>query len=380
MLERAKRVISHQTMTMSKRADQRTQNAPSYIVAAKGNLLYSADNKIYIDYMCGLGTNILGYKYISTEKGYSGYSPSLPTVKEVELAEKLVEIIPCAEMVRLLKTGSEACNAAVRIARAYTKRDFIATCGYHGWHDIFNYKEPGFGTPQRTKELIGEFKYNDIASLKKLIDTKLFACVIMEPVMLDKPDSGYLQAVRDLCDKTGTVLIFDEIITGFWWGVGGYQKECSVIPDLATFGKAMGNGMSISAVVGKREIMDNDYFISSTFAGETSGIDYALATIKEIERRDYKERNEKAKILFDEINKKVKLRGFPWRGAFPITKETAIFWQEAVKGGVLFGKPYFFNFAVTDEILEKTLKVVKNINMNVQLEGPMPTEIIKDGR
>lgn len=378
VLNKAKLLIPHQTMTMSKRADQRTQDAPAYIKAAKGNLLYSQDNKVYIDYMCGLGTNILGYKYITTDKGYSGYSASLPTEKEVELAEMLVETIPCAEMVRLLKTGSEACHAAVRIARAYTRRDLIASCGYHGWHDMFNYKEPGYGTPIQIKEHIGEFKYNDIASLEKLLISQAFACVIMEPVMLESPKEGYLKAVRDLCDRTGTVLIFDEIITGYWWGLGGYP--CDVIPDLATFGKAMANGLPISAVVGKREIMDNDYFVSSTFAGESSAIDYSIATIKELQKRDYKERNKKAKILFAEINKLVELRGFPWRASFPITEQTAVFWQECIKQGVLFGKPYFFNFAVTDELLEKTLKAVKSVDMSVKLEGPMPAEVIKDGR
>lgn len=379
-LNRAKECIPHQTFTMSKRADQRTANAPAYTKGGIGNKLMGEDNRLYLDYMGGLGTNILGYKYIKTQKGYSGASYSLPTHKEIELTELLIETIPCAEMAIILKTGSEACQAAVRIARAHTKREYVVSMGYHGWHDIFNFKPPGNGTPRKTKDLIGEVPYNNMPALKAHLDTRAMACVIMEPVMLEEPNEGYLQKVRELCDETGTVLIFDEIVTGYWWDVGGYQKICGITPDIACFGKAMANGLPISAVVGKREIMGNDYFISSTYSGETSAIGYAISTINELLKADYKARNQKAEKLFKAINKITTLDGFSCRAAFPHKMESWVFWQEAVKQGLLFGKPYFFNFAVTDKDLDFTLDAISKIDMSAKLEGECPKVVFDDGR
>jgi glutamate-1-semialdehyde 2,1-aminomutase len=378
-LARANRVIPQQTMTMSKAVMRRPLYSPVYAQSGLGPYIIDVDGNVFTDYMGGLGTNILGYRRIHLTEGAYSSSLSIPSYKEVELIEKLLEHYP-ADMGRILKTGSEACAAAVRIARVYTGRDNIATCGYHGWHDTFNDTAPGYGTPLTTKRLTQQFIYDDLVDLKRVIEVYHPACVIMEPVMLTEPSEGYLQGVRELCDKSGTVLIFDEVVTGFWWGLGGAQKMYGVVPDITVLGKAMGNGVAIAAVVGKKEIMGKDYFVSSTYAGETLAINTVLACIEQLEKEDYNARNERAKRLFEAIKGKCGIYGFPWRAAFPWEEKTYIFWQQAAKAGILFGNPFFFGFSITDKVLDKTLEVIKNIDMSVSLEGPAPTQVFNDGR
>ncbi|GAG48119.1 unnamed protein product, partial [marine sediment metagenome] len=210
---------------------------------------------------------ILGYNHVLTE-GMREIFPtySLPHPNEVELSELLCEVIPCAEMVRLGKNGSDVTTAAVRLARAITGRDLVLQCGYHGWHDwyIGNTKK-GKGVPEGTKKMTIPFDYNSfIARLKDPeVESRVIlekhkrgaACVIMEPTNFHPPKEGFLSKIRDWCDRTGTLLIFDEMVTGFRWSLGGAQEYFGVHPDLACFGKAMANGYPISAVVGREEFM-----------------------------------------------------------------------------------------------------------------------------
>ena len=193
-------------------------------------------------------------------------------------------------MARFGKNGSDATSGAIRLARAVTGRDHVAVCGYHGWHDWYiGSTTMDLGVPVSTKQMTHKFVYNDIASLEKIFSEHQgkVAAVIMEPMSYEEPKEGFLQAVKDLAHKEGALLVFDEVITGFRFGLGGAQKLFGVVPDLASFGKSMANGMPIAALVGKSEYMKRvpEIFYSFTFGGETLSLAAAKATIQEIESK-----------------------------------------------------------------------------------------------
>ena len=207
---------------------------------------------------------------------------SLPHTLELKVAEKLIEIIPCAEKVRFAKNGTDATTASVRIARAYTGKEHIAVCGYHGWQDWYICSTArDLGVPTAMKELTHKFQYNNIKSLEKLFEEQEFACVIMEPMNIEYPENNFFIKVKELAHKNNALLIFDETITGFRYSLGGAQELFDVIPDLATFGKGMANGYPLSAVVGRNKIMQKveDIFFSGTFGGETLSLAAANAVI-----------------------------------------------------------------------------------------------------
>ena len=250
------------------------------------------DGNEFIDFVCSLGPITVGYNDDRINEAIKkqlekGIVFSQPSPISVELAEVLCEIVPCAQQVRFVKNGSDATSAAVRLARAYTGKDLILCSGYHGMQDWYiastvNNK----GIPKSISELVHSFEYNNLESLEELIDhyKDQIACVIIEPIQGDGPKEGYLQAVRDVTQKHGIVLIFDEVVSGFRYALGGASEYYNVIPDMASFGKGMGNGMPISAVAGRREIMEQigtkGVFISTTFGGETLSMAAALETIK----------------------------------------------------------------------------------------------------
>jgi len=212
-LERARKVIPSATQTYSKGHKYYCEgSAPNFYLSAKGSKLFDVDGNAYLDWCMGLGASILGYGARSAY--YLDGGTSLPSRKEVELAEKLVDIIPSAQKVRFLKTGSGACAAAVKVARAFTGNRFIISIGYHGWHEMFT---PDCAGSQHVKELTIPCKYGDIDHLKALFQTYRsgIAAVIMEPVQYDDPPLGYLEEVRSLCNGIWTLLIFDEVVTGF---------------------------------------------------------------------------------------------------------------------------------------------------------------------
>jgi len=297
LLERAKAKIPCQTQCLSKGPTQFVQGvAPVYLQRGEGSHVWDVDGNEYIDFMSGLGPISLGYNYPATNEAIrsqleSGTTFSLMHPLEVEVAELLTEIIPCAEMVRFGKNGSDATSAAIRIARAYTGREHLAQWGYHGWHDWYAVTTSRCkGIPRRFAELIHPFAYNQIESLEKVFRQypQEIAAVIMEPVGTSAPENNFLQKVRDLCDRYGALLIFDEVITGFRWALGGAQEFFQVIPDLACFGKSMANGMPLSAVVGRRDVMraSEEVFFSLTFGGECLSLAAAQATINEIREKD----------------------------------------------------------------------------------------------
>lgn len=294
---RALEVIPTASQTFSKSAQSYVKGAsPLFAKRGEGARIWDVDDNEYIDYVLGLLPVILGYRdpdvdRAITEQLERGITFSLATELETELAERLVRHIPCAEMVRFGKNGSDATSAAVRIARAATGRDLIAVCGYHGWQDWYiGSTARNLGVPEAVRALTFTFPYNDLAALERLLSENpdKFAAIVMEPVSLTEPKEGFLEGVRDIASAHGSVLVFDEIITGFRMGMGGAQAELGVVPDLAVFGKAMANGMPISAITGPADLMAyfEDIFVSGTFGGEALSLAAAIATIDKLEAED----------------------------------------------------------------------------------------------
>ena len=301
LLKRAERVIPLGSQTFSKsRIVYPANAAPLFLSHGQGSHVWDVDGNEYVDFVNALLPVILGYDdpdviEAVTRQLRRGVSFSLATELEVELAELLCDIIPCAEMVRFGKNGSDATSGAVRIARAATGRDRLAVCGYHGWQDWYiGATTRNKGIPAAVGALTHKFPYNDLEALGRLLEShpREFAAVILEPMNVEEPRSGFLEGVRDLAHEHGALFVLDEIITGFRYHLGGAQSLFNVIPDLATFGKSMGNGFPISAVVGKARYMREmeEIFFSSTFGGETLSLAASLATIRKMQREPVHEK------------------------------------------------------------------------------------------
>lgn len=307
-LDRARDTVPLGAQTFSKSHVQYPQGAsPLYCTHGDGPYLFDVDGNDYVDLVSALLPNILGYRdpdvdYAIKRQLNSGISFSLSTTLEAELAEILCQIIPCAEMVRFGKNGSDVTAAAVRLARAFTGRPNIILSGYHGWHDW------SIGTTARSLGVPNGAVENSFCAapgcreevLAHLKYTKEIAAIIVEP----DQDQAFLRWLRDICTKNGTVLIFDEIITGFRYALGGGQEYYGVTPDLACFGKAMGNGMPISAIVGRKDIMKlceppDNIFYSGTFFGETLSLAAAIACIKKLEQEQAPQRLMAAGVALD---------------------------------------------------------------------------------
>ena len=295
LFERALRTIPTASQTFSKSHLQFPPgHAPLFLTHGRGGRVWDVDGNRYVDLIGGLLPVVLGYcdpdvdDAIARQLG-RGISFSLATTLEAELAERLVDIIPCAERVRFGKNGTDATSGAIRVARAFTGRERIAVCGYHGWQDWYiGSTTRDKGVPQAIKDLTQKFIYNDIDSLDRVLCSHpgAFAAVILEPMTTDEPKPGYLEAVKELTHRHGALLIFDEIVTGFRFHIGGAQALFGITPDLASFGKAMANGMPISAVVGRADVMSemDEVFFSGTFAGEALSLAAAIATIDKLRR------------------------------------------------------------------------------------------------
>jgi len=356
---------------------------PKFIDRGKGAYVY-AENKEYIDYPLGLGPILLGHNHPVVNKAIEdqlkiGACFSLPNKLESDVADKIIDIFPSIESVRFVKTGSEATSAAVKIARAFTGRDNIVCCGYHGWHDWYNCTTPKRdGVPRLMRKLCRQAKYNDFHSFEIKVNTNT-AAVIMEPYVLEEPHDGFLQKVRALCDSTGTLLIFDEVVTGLRTRMGSAQKYYGVTPDLICLGKALGNGMPIGCVGGRKEIMDvllGDCFVSSTFGGELLSLAAADATL------DFWKRNNVDEIINDNgqalkngfnslcssLNIDAKCIGQSNRTffVFPTEEHKSLFWQECLKGGVFFGYAQFISYAHDAVVIDKTISVMREALVRVQ--------------
>ena len=306
--KRAKRVIPGGSMLLSKRAEMfLPERWPAYFSRAKDCRVWDLDGRELLD-MCimGIGTNTLGYGHPEvdaavTEAVAKGNMSTFNCPEEVLLAERLVELHPWADMVRLARTGGEANAIAVRIARAAAGRDGIAFCGYHGWHDWYlaanlasggnlaGHLLPGLepkGVPQDLADTVHPFAYNDLAALEAIVNQHSVGVIVMEVMRNFGPQDGFLEKVRDLATRKGIVLMFDECTSGFRQTFGGLHKQYGVEPDIAMFAKALGNGYAITAVVGRREVMEHAQgtFISSTFWTERIGPVAALKTLEVMER------------------------------------------------------------------------------------------------
>lgn len=267
---------------------------PTHFSGAVGCRVFDVDGNEYIDCTMALGSVALGYAEPEVTKAVieaasSGNVSALSDHREIELAERLCTIIPCAEMVQFLKTGAEATSAAIRLARTYTARDVVIGCGYFGWHDWSASSTTG-GIPARTRELFITVPFDDVSALEKaVLDAgKALAAIIIEPVIEKMPSAAWVARARELADASGAVLIFDEVKTGFRLRTGGYQELSGITPDLATFGKAMANGYPLSAVVGKHAFMEaaRKTWISSTLASEATALAAAGAVLDWHEKAD----------------------------------------------------------------------------------------------
>ncbi len=295
LLERALRTIPLGSQTFSKSKTQYPYGvSPYFIEHGKGCRVQDADGNEYVDFVMSLAAITLGYSDPDVTAAVrdqlnDGIIFSLPHRLEMEVAEKLRECVPCAEMTRFGKNGSDATSGAIRVARAFTGRDRVATCGYHGWQDWYiGSTARNKGVPKAVSELTHTFAYNDAEALDRLLTTHKgeFAAVILEPMNVAEPAPGYLEALRDITHRHGALLVFDETITGFRYELGGAQSRFGVTPDLATFGKGMANGYPVSAVCGKAEYMHmmEEIFFSFTFGGELLSLAAAKATMEKLQR------------------------------------------------------------------------------------------------
>ncbi|HBB25649.1 MAG TPA: aspartate aminotransferase family protein [Bacteroidetes bacterium] len=288
LLERAERLIPAKTQTLAKGPGQHVRGvAPVYARRGKGAYLWDVDDNKYLDYSMAIGPLILGYADPGVNRAveaqlHDGMTFSLMHPLELEVAELIRTIVPNAEHVRYSKTGCDVTSAAVRLARAYTGRSTVLCCGYHGWHDWYiATTDRSMGVPQAVRDLTYTFSYNDMQSVHDAIDADT-AAIILEPMTFDEPKADFLHELRQLCDQRGIVLIFDEMWTGFRVSPGGAQMRFGVQADLACFSKAVANGMPLSVLTGRADIMrllEHDVFFFTTFGGEALSLAAAKATL-----------------------------------------------------------------------------------------------------
>lgn len=410
LLRRALEVIPLGTQTFSKSYQQYPAGAaPLFLERGTGSHVWDVDGNEYVDFVGALLPVVLGYNDPDVNRAVieqlsKGVSFSLATPLEIELAEVLREIIPCAEMVRFGKNGSDATSAAVRIARAATARDHVAVCGYHGWQDWYiGATTRNKGVPRAVRELTHKFPYNDLDALERLLDNQPggFAAVMMEPMNTEEPGPGYLAGVRDLAHRHGALFIFDEIVTGFRYHIGGAQALFGVVPDLAAFGKSMGNGFPISAVVGKTEYMREmeEIFYSSTFGGEAVSLAAALATIRKMRKEPVLERihdlgsrliaSTRALIAKHGLDRIIAIVGRPCRavvqfrdaGSASAAEIKTLYLRKLIEHGILSAGGLNLCYSHSDEDLRllaraqdasfaRLRRALDENNVRSQLEGP----------
>ena len=385
---RAERLIPTLAQTFSKGPTQFVQGvAPVFLERGDGSHVWDVDGNEYIDYINALGPIILGHNYPAVTEAVrrqmgDGTIFSLSHPLEVEVAELLVEVVPCAEMVRFAKNGSDVTSGAIRAARAFTGRDIIASEGYHGWHEWSIARTTrNKGVPEPVRELTATFEYNDIAGLEKIFAKHPgeVAAVIMEPVETEEPEDGFLNKIRELTEREGALLIFDEIVTGFRVGLGGAQEYFGVTPDLACFGKAMANGYPVSAVVGRRHVMEwfDEIFFSSTFGGEALSLAAAKATIGVMQSEPVFEHLwHQGRRLRDgynvlaqefEIDAYTRSQGLGPRISMSFKDESgaeslplkSLFQQESLKRGVLASGGHNICYSHSDADIDYTLRVYR---------------------
>ena len=417
--QRAKKIIPGGNMLLSKRSEMFLPNAwPTYFSKAKGINVWDMDNVIYKDFsLMGVGTNILGYGNEEVDNAVNeaireGNLSTLNCYEEVLLAERLIEIHPWADMVRFARTGGEANAISIRIARAFKSREKIAICGYHGWHDWYlasnlnssksldEHLLPELSTkgiPNSLKDSIFSFSYNNICQLKEIISKNDIAAVKMEVERSFSPDPGFLEEIREICDVNNIILIFDECTSGFRETFGGIHKKYKVVPDMCIFGKALGNGYAITAVIGKEKIMQKaqDTFISSTFWTERIGPTAALKTLEVMEKERSWEKitknGEFIKKEWQNLAKKYDIsitqNGLPALAGFSFNSKNRMAYktfitQEMLKKGFLATNVCYLStkhekhliedyLKNLDEIFKKIAECEDGLNIFDLLEGPV---------
>ncbi len=386
LYSRSEGLIPAHTQTMAKGPSQYVNGiSPKYIKRGRGAHVWDVDDNEYIDYNMGIGPISLGYAYPKTDNAIiqqlkDGITFSMMHPLEVEVAEMLREIIPNAESVRYSKSGADVTSAAIRVARAYTGKNKILCCGYHGWHDWYvSTIARNAGIPQAIKDLTFTFNYNDIDSVRNSIDDDT-AAIILEPVVFDEPKNNFLQELANLCKEKNILLIFDEMWTGFRMALGGAQEYFGIIPDLATYSKAIANGMPLAVLTGKNEIMElfnTDVFFFNTFGGEALSLAAAKATIEEMKEKNVINYiNTKGNILIEGIKKIlynsdidfIEVKGYPFRSMLsfkesagdPLLQKSFV-QQEMFKRGILWSGFHNICFSHTDMDIEYTLGVYNEV-------------------
>ncbi len=416
IFRKAIKVIPYGSQTYSKGVKAFSDGAsPKFLAKGKGCEVWDVDGNKYIDYVMGNQPLILGYADQDVNRAVTkqlnlGSTFSVSNKLELDVSELMIKHIPGAEAVRFGKNGADANSIAVRMSRAITKRDHIAFCGYHGWHDWFiGTTDLNAGIPKFNEQLAHSFSYNDIASLNKIFKRykDKIACVIMEPITVAGPKSSpngstkwkdfnskknFLTEVKDLCKKNGALLVFDEVVTGFRYDMGGAQKMYEITPDLSCFAKAMSNGIPVSAITGKKKYMKylESTFFSFTYGGDCVGLAAAKACINKLEKKNVidhlykvgrKLKNGMNNIIeMHGLSELLECSGYPCRTVMtiknykkyskPLIVKTLI-QQELMKRGVLWSQYHSMSYSHKNSHIETSLnafedsfKILKKIVMN----------------
>jgi glutamate-1-semialdehyde aminotransferase len=424
---KAKRIIPGGSQLLSKQSEQfLPEQWPSYFKKAKGIEVWDLDDNCYIDMsLMGVGACILGYADDDVNKAVkkaidAGTMTTLNCPEEVELAELLLHLHPWADMVRYAKTGGEAMAIAVRIARAYTGKDNVAFCGYHGWHDWYlsanladdknldGHLLPGLeplGVPRGLKGTAIPFNYNRIEELEEIVENNDIGVIVIEPIRHHEPEKDFLKNIRKIADEIGAVLIFDEISSGWRMNVGGAHDLYKVYPDIAVYGKAMSNGFPMAAIIGKGKVMDiaQNSFISSTYWTDRIGPVAAAATInKMLENKvsshlckignliseGWRKRAKEHDLKIDIMNAVPPLTSFVFDYGENSQALHTLFTQEMLERGFLASKSVYAAYSHKEEHVEKYLenvefvfdiikKAIEKNNVYDLLKGPVAHEGFK---
>jgi len=402
MFEEAKKLIPGGVQLLSRRPIRFACGvSPIFAQRAKGAYFWDVDGNKYLDMTMAVNTAILGYcdpdvdkAAIEQIKKSTIFSIIHPI--EIELAEEIVKVIPCAEMVRFGKSGGEADAVAIRIARGFTGRDKVVFCGYHGWHDWYiaaNLESPDIlnthllpnipttGVPKSLKGTAIPFEYNNLSSLKEVLEKnkKEVACIIMEASRTTLPQKGFLEGVKELAHRHGALLIFDEVNTGFRLALGGAQEFYGITPDMAVFGKDIANGYPLTATVGRRDVMQasRDMFISSTFWDDTSTMAAGLACIRKIRKEKVIEHiwrmgekyAEGWRGIVRKLEIKAELKGLACMASVVFNYEdksfvnglNTLYCQELAKRGIFAGAYFPVSFAHKEEEIDKILEAAEGV-------------------
>ena len=418
LYSKAKQIVAGGNMLLSKRPEMfLPEQWPSYFSKSKGCEVWDLDGNKYIDTLMMPGTNSLGYNYAEIDEAVketinNGNMSTLNAPEEVELTERLVELHPWADMARFARSGGEANSVAIRLARAASGKDNVAFCGYHGWHDWYlasnlsdtkgldGHLLPGLdphGVPKNLKDSVYPFEYNNFDKLEELVKTKNIGVIKMEVYRNKEPENNFLHRVRKLANEFNIVLVFDECTSGFRKNYGGLHKLYDVEPDVAMFGKALGNGYAVTAVLGKREVMQaaEKSFISSTFWTERIGSSAALATLKVMEKEKSWEKitsigeniNREWMKLSEEYELPIAINGLAALTTFTFKSENALAYktlitQEMLKKGFLAATAVYACTAHSPAIIKEYLENLKPIFQMIKeceegrdvmelLEGPI---------